>query len=145
MLTPFEFGLGGPVGFQGTQIMSWIHIDDWVRAVGKCIDDKSLTGPVNMTAPSASSTTSSKFAKALGTALHRPAIIPLPGFVLKLAFGADLVNELLLGGCGVQPARLMTAGFKFEYPELDGALKAVCYGADAANSNGTYHLQKINK
>jgi uncharacterized protein (TIGR01777 family) len=125
MLTPFELGLGGPTG-SGTQMMPWIHIDDWIRVVGKCVDDALLRGPVNVTAPQPVS--NRVFAAALGRALHRPAVLPLPLPVLQLALGKQLVYELLETGSAVIPAKLSDAGFTFHYPDIDSALHAVVDG-----------------
>jgi uncharacterized protein len=125
MLFPFELGLGGPVA-SGRQSMSWIHIDDWIRAVGKCINDQSLAGPVNFTSPHP--VTSKEFANALGRALNRPAVIPLPGIVMRIGLGDELAIELLLSGSRIVPKRLLDSGFEFQYPGLDTAFPAVCSG-----------------
>ncbi len=121
MLASFEFGLGGPFG-TGWQTMSWIHRDDLVRLIVRAIADRGLEGPVNATAPAPVSNRS--FAHALGRALRRPALIPVPAAPLRLALGR-FAEELLLGGQKVLPARALAAGFRFDYPELDAALAEI--------------------
>lgn len=116
----------GPTG-TGTQMMSWIHIDDWLHVVAKCINDSTLSGPVNATAPAPVSNTT--FATTLGVVLNRPAVIPLPGFVLKVGLGSQLVDELLLNGCSVYPSKLERSGFQFRYKNVESALAAVCNGS----------------
>lgn len=117
MLTPFKLGVGGPLG-SGRQPMPWIHRDDAVAAILFAIDDAAMSGPANVVAPGAA--TSKEFARALGRALHRPAILPAPGFVLRLALGE--MSTLLLDGQKAVPAKLLSAGFKFRHPDVDGAL-----------------------
>lgn len=121
MLTPFEFGLGGPFG-SGKHWMSWIHRDDLVRLIVHCIADPSLEGPVNGTAPAP--VTNRDFTKALGKALRRPAVLPVPAWPLKLVLG-DFAQELLLSGQRVLPQRAQASGFSFEYPDIAAALRAV--------------------
>ncbi|WKE64240.1 TIGR01777 family oxidoreductase [Gallaecimonas kandeliae] len=120
MLPAFRLGLGGPVG-KGEQILSWIAHADMVRAIVFLLDRDDLSGPFDCTAPSPVS--SRDFAKALGRALHRPALLPLPAFVPKLLLGEGAT--LLLDGQKVIPKRLLEAGFEFLYPELDRALEAI--------------------
>ncbi len=122
MLTPFEFGLGGPFG-KGLHWMSWIHRDDLVRLICHCIADPAITGPVNAVAPNP--VRNRDFTRALGRALHRPAFLAVPAWPLKLALG-QFAEELLLGGQRVVPARAEASGFVFRYPELGGALAAIC-------------------
>jgi uncharacterized protein (TIGR01777 family) len=121
MLAPFESGLGGRFG-DGRQWMSWIHRDDLVRLIIRAIADPTLAGPVNGTAPEP--VTNAAFAQALGGALRRPAILPVPAAPLRLALG-DFADELLLGGQYVLPAKAQAAGFRFDYPDLDGALAEI--------------------
>ena len=118
MLTPFEFGLGGPFG-AGRHWMSWIHIDDLVRLIAHAIATPGLEGPVNCAAPGP--VRNATFAKALGRALNRPALLPAPAAPLRLALGA-FADELLLKGQRVVPAAALASGFRFTYPALDGAL-----------------------
>lgn len=120
MLLPFRMGVGGPVG-SGRQWMSWVHLDDltamWERALG----DEALTGPWNAVAPEP--VTSRDFAKALGRALHRPAVMPVPAFALRALYGESA--SVLLEGQRVLPARLTAVGFGWAHPSLDEAL-ATC-------------------
>jgi uncharacterized protein (TIGR01777 family) len=121
MLAPFEFGLGGRFG-SGRQWMSWIHRDDLVRLIVRAIADPALRGPLNGTAPNP--VDNAGFARALGRALGRPAVLPVPAKPLRLALGA-LADELLLGGQRVMPAKAQAAGFRFAFPTLDEALAGI--------------------
>ncbi|MFC3077499.1 TIGR01777 family oxidoreductase [Phenylobacterium terrae] len=121
MLTPFEFGLGGPFG-AGRHWMSWIHRDDLVRLIVHAMATPSMAGPVNGTAPAP--VRNGAFAAALGRALNRPAILPAPAAPLRLALG-DFAEELLLSGQRVLPAAAAAHGFRFAYPHLDEALAAI--------------------
>lgn len=118
LLLPFEFGLGGPTG-HGDQWMSWIERDDLVRLIAHAIAAPGLHGAVNATAPEP--VRNRDFAAALGRALRRPAVLPLPAWPLRLALG-DFADELLLGGQRVVPGRATHAGFEFRYPGLEHAL-----------------------
>lgn len=118
MLPPFRFGLGGPIA-SGQQWMSWVHIMDEIRAILWLIDNSTLQGAFNLTAPAP--VTNAEFSMILGKVLHRPAVIPLPGFVMKLLLGE--ASELLLEGQRVVPAKLQASGFEFRYPDLQLALK----------------------
>ncbi len=120
MLRPFKMGLGGPIG-DGTQWMSWIHIDDVAGAVRHCIEDDAFRGPVNATAPMP--VTNREFAKTLGRVLHRPAVVPLPAFMVRMMFG-EMGDSILIGGQKVLPARLEAEGYPFEHRDLEGALKS---------------------
>jgi len=118
MLTPFEFGLGGPFG-AGRHWMSWIHLDDLVRLIAHAIATPGLAGPLNGTAPEP--VRNAAFARALGRALHRPALLPAPAAPLRLALGA-FADELLLKGQHVVPAAALASGFRFIHPTPDEAL-----------------------
>ena len=120
LLLPFEFGLGGPIG-SGRQWMSWIARDDLVRLIAHAIVTPSLEGPVNATAPRP--VRNAEFGRALGAALHRPAVMPLPAFLLRLL--GDFGKELLLGGQCVIPKKAMASGFAFHYPTLPAALASM--------------------
>jgi uncharacterized protein (TIGR01777 family) len=119
MLLPFRLGLGGRVG-NGRQWWSWIHIDDFVAAVQHIVDHVSVNGPVNMTAPNP--VTSAEFTKTLAKTLNRPALLPLPAVVAKLALG-EFAEEGLLASARVQAKKLIESGFQFGFPELEAALK----------------------
>jgi uncharacterized protein len=118
MLTPFRFFVGGPFG-SGRQLMSWIHRDDWVSLVRWAVDTPECRGPLNLAAPNP--VTNATFARALGRTLHRPAFLRVPAFALRLLLG-EMAGPLLLFSQHVVPARAQAGGFRFGYPELDGAL-----------------------
>lgn len=120
MLPPFKLGLGGRFG-SGEQFMPWIHRDDLVAAILFLIDQEGLSGPFNGSAPHP--VTNATFTKTLASHLNRPAIFPVPAFVLKASFGE--MSRLLLTGADMRPARLEEAGFSFQYPTLDKALEAI--------------------
>jgi uncharacterized protein (TIGR01777 family) len=120
MVLPFKAGLGGRMG-SGRQWMSWIAIDDEVGAIVHLLGEGAPSGPVNATAPHP--VTNAELTKALGNVFHRPTLMPLPGVALKLALGAQMAEELLLGGQRVLPTRLEASGYTFSAPELPGALK----------------------
>ncbi len=118
---PFRLGLGGRLG-SGRQFVSWIHIDDYTRAVAHLLTS-TLTGPVNLCGPNP--VTNAQFTNAFAQTLHRPALIPLPLPALRLMFGSEMVDEALLSGTRVQPRRLLDAGFTFQHPRVDEALASV--------------------
>jgi uncharacterized protein (TIGR01777 family) len=134
MLTPFEFGLGGPFG-SGTQWMSWITRDDLVRLIAHAIAAPSLSGPVNATAPEP--VRNAAFAHELGRALHRPALLRLPAAPLRLAAG-DLAEELLIGGQRAIPEKAVKSGFVFRHASLRAALAAIL-GATALDTSDRHH------
>ncbi len=119
LLTPFKLGVGGPLA-GGGQYLSWIHIDDEVGLLTWALDNGSVEGVVNATAPNP--VTNREFSKALGRALGRPALVPVPGFVLDLKFGSEF-GHVLRGGQRVVPTRAQELGFAFEHPDLDEALR----------------------
>lgn len=118
MLTPFRLGIGGPVG-SGRQYWPWIAIDDAVGIVARALEDESLRGPVNAVSPR--TVTCREFTSALGRALRRPAILPLPAFALRLALG-DMA-ALLLESVRATPDRLQQSGYRFGHADLDDALR----------------------
>jgi uncharacterized protein (TIGR01777 family) len=120
MLLPFKLGAGGPIG-GGRQGFSWVALDDAVYAIHHLTRDESARGPVNVVAPDP--VPQREFASALGRALHRPALAPLPAFAVKALFG-QMGEEALLGGQFVQPAALQRAGFAWSAGHLEGALAA---------------------
>jgi uncharacterized protein (TIGR01777 family) len=117
LLTPFKLGLGGRVG-SGKQWWSWVALDDVVGAIRFALEGD-ITGPVNLVSPNP--LTNAQFTNALGKALGRPTILPFPAFAAKALFG-EMADEALLSGQRALPARLLDAGFAFEYPEIDSAL-----------------------
>jgi uncharacterized protein (TIGR01777 family) len=124
MLPPFKMGLGGPVG-SGRQYWAWIHRDDWASLVLWAIHSDAVEGPVNGTAPEPA--TSTEFARSLGRALHRPAVLPVPAFALRLLFG-EMAEATLLSGQRAIPAKATALGFSFRYPRIDDAFDAI-FGA----------------
>jgi uncharacterized protein len=120
MLPAFRLGLGGKVG-DGRQYMSWIALDDVVGAFLFALTNDNLHGPVNVVAPQP--VRNSEFVQALGKALNRPSIFPLPAFVVRTLFG-EMGESLLLGSALVRPAQLEAAGYTFRHSELDEALRA---------------------
>ena len=130
LLTPFEFGLGGPIG-SGRQWMSWIARDDLVRMIAHIIATPQLTGAVNATAPAP--VTNASFAVELGRALRRPALFTVPAWLLHRLAG-DFADELLLGGQRVLPDKAEGSGFKFRYETLPSALAAMLGGKQSASS-----------
>jgi uncharacterized protein len=121
LLPPFKLGVGGPLA-GGRQYMSWIHIDDEVGILLWALDNEKVSGVVNSTAPNPVS--NREFSHAIGRALHRPASVPVPGFVLDLKFGGEF-GKVLRGGQRVMPRRALDLGYEFRYPEIDGALKSL--------------------
>jgi uncharacterized protein len=119
MLTPFRLGGGGVIG-SGRQYMSWIALDDLVRAIQFALNASALCGPVNAVAPHP--VTNREFTKTLGRVLHRPTILPMPAFVARLAFG-EMADEMLLAGARVEPRALSAARFEFNYSQLEPALR----------------------
>lgn len=119
LLPPFRLGLGGPVG-SGRQWLPWIEIYDAVGVVLRAIGDERLRGAVNAVA---GSVRNEDFTTALGRAVHRPAVVPVPAFALRLAFG-QMADEALLAGQRVEPRTLQDIGYPFAHPALDDALRA---------------------
>jgi uncharacterized protein (TIGR01777 family) len=121
MLTPFKLGVGGRIG-SGEQFMSWIAMDDLIRIIHFALENENLEGVVNATAPNP--VTNTEFTKTFGKVLHRPTILPMPEFVIKLIFG-EKGEVLLLEGQKVLPKRLQDAGFEFKFENLENAMRNV--------------------
>ena len=121
LLVPFRLGLGGRVG-SGEQWMSWISLADEIGAICHALRTESLAGPVNLTAPNP--VTNREFTRTLGRVLRRPTVIPTPLWPLRMLYGAELVEHLLVEGQRVVPAALEASGFVFAQPTLEGALRA---------------------
>jgi len=119
MLPAFRVGLGGPVG-SGNQYLSWIALDDAINAILHVLATTDLAGPVNITAPKP--VTNREFAKTLGKVMGRPAVVTVPAFALRMAFGTEGAT-MLLSGQRVLPARLLGSGFRFRYDTLEPALR----------------------
>ena len=122
MLTPFRLGLGGRVG-SGQQFWSWISLADAVRAIEFALERDEVRGPINVVGPAPC--TNQEFTRALGQALGRPTIAPLPAFAAKLALGKEMAEGLLLASARVEPRVLLESGFAFEHPDLASALQHV--------------------
>ena len=121
MLPPFRMGLGGKIG-NGSQYWPWISIDDVVRAIRFAMTNESLSGPVNLCSPN--QTTNKEFTKAIGRVLGKPTFFPLPSVAVTLLLG-EMGQEALLTSERVEPAKLKQAGFQFNHPEIEEALRAV--------------------
>ena len=121
MLPPFKLGLGGRIG-SGRQWMPWIHIADLVGIILHCIDNEGLQGPVNGTAPNP--VDNREFTRTLGSVLGRPALLPLPAFIVRLLLG-QMGEELLLAGRRIVPRQALDGVYHFQYPHLEPALRAV--------------------
>ena len=119
MLPLFKLGIGGRLG-SGDQWMSWISLVDEVAAIRFLLDHE-LRGPVNLTAPNP--VTNRDFTKALASVVHRPAVLPVPKFGPKLLLGKELADLLLYGSQRVRPTVLTDAGFEFQEPDLEPALR----------------------
>lgn len=120
MEPPFKLGLGGRIG-SGTQVMSWVHLEDVVRLLTFALETEELRGPLNVTAPHPVS--NAELTKALATALHRPALLPVPPLALRLLFGAGAA--VLTTGQRVHPRAALDAGFRFAHPEIEAAMGAI--------------------
>jgi hypothetical protein len=127
MLLPFQLGVGGPVG-SGTQYLPWIHLHDLVKIIAVALVDGRYRGPVNGVAPEQA--TSRTFAHALGRALHRPAMLPVPALALKAIVGE--AATVLLASQRVEPRALEQLEFAFDFPTLDSALEDIVGGATVA-------------
>jgi len=123
LLPPFRLGVGGRLG-TGEQWMSWIALDDLLSLVEFAIEDAALTGPVNAVAPNP--VTNAVFTRELAATLHRPAILPVPAFALKILFGE--MSQILLGGQRVMPHAAKRAGFQFRFADLGQALRRAISG-----------------
>jgi uncharacterized protein len=125
MLPPFRLGIGGPVA-GGGRYVPWVHVDDVVAALLFCLDHDEVRGPVNLTAPTP--VTNAELSRALGRVLHRPAVVPVPGFALRLMYGE--MAEIVTTGQRVVPAALRQLGFEFRHTELEAALRDVLARSD---------------
>jgi len=127
MLTPFRMGLGGPIA-GGQQYVSWIARPDLVAAIQHLLDKRDVSGPVNLTAPNP--VTNRELATTLGKVLGRPAIVPVPAFALRMAFGGDGA-AMLQAGQRVLPERLLASGFQFAFPTIEAALRHLLARSDS--------------
>ena len=120
LLLPFRLGLGGRVG-SGRQYMSWIALDDEIGAILHALTNAEVSGPLNATAPTP--VTNAELTATLGRVLKRPTFLPTPVPAVKLVYGGELVQELLLEGQRVLPAKLEATGYSFSRPDLAYALR----------------------
>lgn len=115
MLRPFRLGVGGVIG-SGDQVMSWVSLEDAVGILRFLIDNQHLSGPFAVVAPNP--VTNREFTKALGRSLHRPTVLPVPAFLVKLLFG-EMGEESILSSIRVFPTALEEAGYGFRYEEVE--------------------------
>jgi uncharacterized protein (TIGR01777 family) len=120
MLPFFRLGIGGPVA-GGRQYVPWIHLDDVVGALLYCLDHEEVQGPVNITAPNP--VTNTELSHALGHALSRPAVLPVPGMAVTLLYGE--MAEIVTTGQRAVPARLQELGYTFRHPDVEPALRDI--------------------
>jgi uncharacterized protein len=119
MLPPFRLGVGGPVA-GGRQFVSWVHTDDLLGMMRTALEDERWSGPVNGTAPEP--VTNRELSRALGRALRRPALLPVPGAALRLLYGE--MAEIVTSGARVVPAKALVLGYEFAHPQLEEALRS---------------------
>ncbi len=119
--TPFKLGLGGPLA-GGRQYLSWIHLDDEIALLLWALDNPEVSGVVNATAPNP--VTNRDFSKALGQALGRPALLPVPGFVIDLKVGREFAAAIK-GGQRVLPKHTQELGFEFRHADIEPALRSI--------------------
>jgi hypothetical protein len=119
---PFRLFVGGRLG-SGRQWVSWITLDDEVAAIRFLLDRDDIAGPVNAVAPEP--VTNAELARALGTVLGRPSVVPAPAFAFRMAMGREMADELILASQRVRPDVLVGAGFGFRHTEVTAALRAV--------------------
>ncbi len=117
----FALGLGGRLG-DGRQYLPWISLHDAAAAIRHVLEHADLSGPVNLTGPAP--VTNATFTRAFGRALHRPAVLVVPGFALRIARGGELADEMALSGQRAVPAALQQHGYEFTHPSVDAALAA---------------------
>jgi uncharacterized protein (TIGR01777 family) len=117
MLLPFKFGVGGPVA-GGGQPFPWVHVDDAAGALIFLLDTEAARGPVNVVAPDKQ--TNKTFTKALGHAIHRPTVVPVPALGMKLLYGE--MSQTVTEGSNPDPSKLESLGYRFRQPKLEEAL-----------------------
>jgi uncharacterized protein (TIGR01777 family) len=123
LLLPFWMFIGGTLG-NGRQWFPWIHVQDEVHAILYAMEHERIDGPVNLAAPQ--SMRMIEFCNALGSVLHRPSWLPVPEFALRLMLG-EMAQPLLFQGQKIIPKKLLEAGFKFRYPNLENALQDILH------------------
>jgi uncharacterized protein (TIGR01777 family) len=135
MMPPFRLGLGGPIG-SGRQYVPWIHIHDFAQIIATALVDGRYSGPINAVAPAP--VTSREFAQALGRAVGRPALLPLPGAALRALFGE--AASVLLASQRCHPSALQRLGFQFRFPTVAEALADIAGGAAVTIAPGANRL-----
>jgi uncharacterized protein (TIGR01777 family) len=116
---PFRFFAGGPIG-TGRQVVSWIHVDDWVAMTLWALGDTRVSGPLNLTAPNP--VTNAELAQAMGRAMHRPSFVPAPAFAVRMLVG-EMADAAILNGQCVIPTKALSLGYQFAHPTIDDALR----------------------
>lgn len=124
LLLPFRLGLGGRMG-SGEHWMSWVALQDVAEAIAHTLSADALEGPVNVSAPEP--VINRDFARVLGRVLRRPAVLPVPALALRAVLG-EMADRALLSSARVLPVRLLESGFRFRYPDLEGALRSMLTG-----------------
>jgi len=127
MLTPFKLGLGGKMG-SGSQVMSWIDIQDLIGIVKFTIEHQDIQSSINAVAPNP--VNNATFTKTLAHILHRPSFFTMPAFVIKLIFGKEMPSELLVNGQSVSADKVSLCGYKFSYPTLEESLERILKKGD---------------
>jgi uncharacterized protein len=130
MMRPFKFGAGGRIG-SGQQWMSWITLDDVVGVLRYALENRAMSGAVNVVSPQP--VRNADFVRELGRAMHRPAMLPAPAFALALILG-EMAEALLLSSQRVMPSRLQQLGYRFLHANLPAALAAVLSQAPVENA-----------
>jgi uncharacterized protein (TIGR01777 family) len=118
---PFKFFAGGPIA-SGRQVVSWIHVDDWVGMTLWALENAQVAGPLNLTAPNP--VTNAELAKAIGHAVHRPSFVPAPAFAVRLLVG-EMADAAILNGQCVIPAKAQSLGYRFVHPTIDKAVTQI--------------------
>ncbi|XP_077983027.1 epimerase family protein SDR39U1-like [Glandiceps talaboti] len=121
MIWPFWFGVGGKIG-SGTQYFPWVHIEDIAGIFVHAVESRNVSGVLNGVAPE--TITNTQFTKALGSALWRPTILPLPAFAVNMIFGSER-GTMLTDGQKVIPKRTLESGFQYQYPDIQSAMKNI--------------------
>jgi uncharacterized protein (TIGR01777 family) len=122
MMRPFQFFVGGRMG-SGEQWISWVTLQDVVGILRMALENAAVSGAINVVSPQP--VRNAEFAKELGRAMHRPAVVPAPAFALRLALGTEMAEGMLLGSQRVEPQRLTQLGYRFQHSDLSSALDAV--------------------
>lgn len=122
LMKPFKYYLGGPLG-TGNQPVSWVGIDDVVRAIDFLVNKPDASGPYNIVAPGV--VKQGMFAEQLGKSTGHPGVVRMPAFLLRFMVGREFADELLLEGQNIYPKRLLDAGFVFAYPDLESTLNRI--------------------